>query len=207
MAAIHRLFTTSIRRRLSQIVAVAAIALAVTTYSPWLVGTWGSPLLAWLGLLLVIAGIFGRLLSTFYIGGRKNSEIVTEGPYGLTRNPLYFFSFLGVLGLGLASANPAFLGVMVLAFALYYPGVLAQEEAKLRRKHGEPFAAYQRQVPRFWPRPPLRWQEPDWLEASPPQFRAALGDAVWFVVAYIGLRAITEAHARDLLPAYPLPYC
>jgi protein-S-isoprenylcysteine O-methyltransferase Ste14 len=207
MAENHRLYKTTARRRLSQAFGVAAVALALTTRSTWFTDGWPALVVAWVGLLLVAGGVFGRLLSTLYIGGRKSSEIVAEGPYGLTRNPLYFFSFLGVLGLGLASANPAFLAVMVLAFALYYPGVLAQEEAKLLRKHGEPYAAYLQRVPRFWPRPGLPWQEPDWVEASPRRFRSALADAFWFVAAYIALRAIAEAHARGVLPAYPLPFC
>jgi len=207
MAAKHPLFKTTTRRRVSQVFGVAAIVLALTTKSTWLTGGWPTLVLAWLGLILLAVGVFGRLLSTLYIGGRKSSEIVTEGPYGLTRNPLYFFSFLGLLGLGLASANPAFLVVLVLAFALYYPGVFAQEEAKLLRKHGEPYAAYQKRVPRFWPRLTLTRKEPEWVEVSPDRFRSALGDAFWFVAGYIVLRAIAEAHARGALPAYPLPCC
>ncbi|HKJ71294.1 MAG TPA: isoprenylcysteine carboxylmethyltransferase family protein [Gammaproteobacteria bacterium] len=206
MAAQHRLHQTRARRRLSQVVGAGAVALALGTRSTWLEAGWAPLVLAWAGLLLVVAGVFGRLLSTLYIGGRKSSEIVTAGPYGLTRNPLYFFSFLGLLGIGLGSANPAVLAVLVLAFALYYPGVFAQEEAKLLRKHGEPFAAYQQRVPRFWPRLGGSWEEPDWVEASPRELRSALGDAFWFIAAYIALRAIAEAHARGLLPAYPLPF-
>lgn len=207
MSARFALHQTTARSRLSHILGAGAVVLALTTRSTWLEAGWTPLILGWLGLALVTGGIFGRLLSTLYIGGRKNKEIVREGPYGLTRNPLYFFSFLAMTGLGLASANPAVLGLLVLSFALYYPGVFAQEEAKLLRKHGEPFAAYQREVPRFWPRPGLPWHEPEWVEASPRFFRAALGDALGFVAAYIALRAIAEAHGRGLLPAYPLPCC
>jgi protein-S-isoprenylcysteine O-methyltransferase Ste14 len=207
MAANYRLHQTTARRRLSQVFGVAAIVLAVTTRSTWLTGGWPTLILAWAGLFLVVGGIFGRLLSTLFIGGRKSSSIVTDGPYGLTRNPLYFFSFLAVVGIGLGSANPAVLVLLVAGFWLYYPGVFAQEEAKLLRKHGEPYADYQRQVPRFWPRLGQGWQEPDWIEASPHRFRLALADAFGFVAAYVALRAIAEAHARGALPAYPLPCC
>ncbi|MEF8793742.1 methyltransferase family protein [Thiohalorhabdus sp.] len=207
MGTKHPLFKTRTRRRLSQLIGLGAIVLALTTRSTWLTGGWPSLLLAWVGLLLVAAGIFGRLHSTLFIGGHKNQQVVTEGPYGLTRNPLYLFSLLGLIGLGLASANPTVLALLVMAFALYYPGVFAEEEAKLRRKHGEPFEAYQRQVPRFWPSLDQPWQEPEWVTTSPAHFRSALGDAFWFVAAYVAFRAIAEAHARGWLPAYPLPCC
>ena len=185
--------------------ALVAVILALITRSQWLTGGWTELILAWAGLALVTAGAFGRLLATLFIGGRKTHELITDGPYGITRNPLYFFSFLAVLGLGLASANPAVLLLLLFTFALYYPGVLALEEDKLARRHETAFAAYRERVPRFWPR--LRgWQEPEWLEASPKKFRQAVADVTWFVVAYIILRAIAEAHATGLLPAYPLPF-
>ena len=201
----RRLHHTRTRIYLSRVLGLLAVLLALGTRSQWLDGGWAEHLLAWAGLALVLAGAFGRLLSTLFIGGRKTQELVTDGPYGLTRNPLYFFSFLAVVGLGLASANPAVLLLVVGAFALYYPGVLEREETKLADLHGEAFAAYRRTVPRFWPR--LRgWQEPDWVESSPRKFRQAGADAAWFVVVYIGLRAIAMAHSTGALPAYPLPW-
>ncbi|MGO7726914.1 hypothetical protein ACC713_12320 [Rhizobium johnstonii] len=45
-------------------------------------------LLAQFGTLLIAFGIIGRIWSTIYIGGRKNSALVTQGPYSITRNPL-----------------------------------------------------------------------------------------------------------------------
>src|SRR5438874_6144411 len=52
--------------------------------------------------LILLTAAFGRIWSAAYISGRKNHELVVDGPYSLTRNPLYFFSFLGYLGAGLA---------------------------------------------------------------------------------------------------------
>ncbi|MFP4560480.1 MAG: methyltransferase family protein [Thiohalorhabdus sp.] len=201
----HALHSTRTRRRLSAGVAVLLILMALFTRSPLANEPWLVLGGAWIGLLLVVAGIFGRLLSTLFIGGRKNKELVREGPYGITRNPLYFFSFLATLGLGLATANPILLVLLVAAFGLYYPGVLASEEEKLAQKHPEAFRRYREEVPRFWPRIGRGWKEPEWVETSPRFFRMALADASAFVVAYIALRAIAEAHAHGLLPAYTLP--
>ncbi|TGS89835.1 isoprenylcysteine carboxylmethyltransferase family protein, partial [bacterium M00.F.Ca.ET.177.01.1.1] len=52
------------------------------------------------GVLLIFLGIVGRLWSTLYIGGRKSSEVVTGGPYSITRNPLYVFSTVAAAGVG-----------------------------------------------------------------------------------------------------------
>ncbi|MFA9460755.1 methyltransferase family protein [Thiohalorhabdus sp. Cl-TMA] len=203
----HRpLHHTRTRRRLSGAVAVLVVFLALSTESALLGGSWWALATAWAGLMLVMAGIFGRLLATLFIGGHKGAELVRAGPYGVTRNPLYLSSLLATIGLGLASANPLLLLLLLLAFLLYYPGVLTREEEKLARRHGAAYQDYRRAVPRFWPRPGADWREPDWVTASPRQFRMALADAGWFIIAYIALRAIAEAHARGVLPAYTLPF-
>ena len=55
-----------------------------------------------LSFLILTVAALGRVWTSAYISGRKNHELVVDGPYSLTRNPLYFFSFLGYVGAGLA---------------------------------------------------------------------------------------------------------
>lgn len=198
------LYRTRMRTKISGILGLIAFLLAVVTQSAWLNGGWLEHILAWAGLLLVILGVFGRLWSTVHIGGRKTKSLVRDGPFALTRNPLYFFSLLGTVGLGLASANPAVCILLVGSFILYYPGVLAAEEAKLKRKHGEAFTAYEAEVPRFWPRWKRNWSEPEWITTSAPQFRRALQDGFGFMAGYMALRALATAHAQGWLPAWVL---
>ena len=64
------------------------------------------------GIVLVFACIFGRMWSILYVGSKKNKELVTSGPYSMTRNPLYFFSCIGAVGVGLMY------GSVVVALAL-----------------------------------------------------------------------------------------
>ena len=57
-----------------------------------------------IGIFLLFVGILGRLYATLYIGGMKNSgsdgnSFISDGIYSVCRNPLYFFSFVGLLGI------------------------------------------------------------------------------------------------------------
>lgn len=51
-------------------------------------------------------GAFGRIWCSLYIAGYKNNVLVTDGPYSMCRNPLYFFSFVG--GIGVSCATETF---------------------------------------------------------------------------------------------------
>ena len=58
-----------------------------------------------LGVALALLCTCGRVYSTAFIGGAKNQQLVTWGPYSLCRNPLYFFSLCGAAGIGLMSGS------------------------------------------------------------------------------------------------------
>ena len=56
-----------------------------------------------LALLTIVAACLGRVWCSVFIAGRKDAELVTNGPYALCRHPLYTLSLLGGVGLGLAT--------------------------------------------------------------------------------------------------------
>jgi protein-S-isoprenylcysteine O-methyltransferase Ste14 len=105
---------------------------------------WGSAI-ALLGLLLRAAAA-GHL--------HKQEELTVSGPYAWTRNPLYFGSFLLVIGFAVASHSWVAAGLIVGYYAIFYPAVMRREEGELRRKHGEAFDEYAARVPLFFPRVP-----------------------------------------------------
>lgn len=103
------------------------------------------------GVVLIFLGIVGRLWSTLYIGGRKSAMVVTSGPYSITRNPLYLFSAIAAAGVG---AQVGSLTTMVAFFALCaiaFHFVILREEKFLSATFGEPYDAYCKRVPRFFP--------------------------------------------------------
>ena len=44
-----------------------------------------------IGFILLIFGCFGRIWASLYIEGNKTKNLITNGPFMMVRNPLYFF--------------------------------------------------------------------------------------------------------------------
>lgn len=104
------------------------------------------------GILLIIAGILGRAWSILYIGGHKNTEIVTDGPYSLCRHPLYLFSTIAVFGFGIEVQSLTFAIVLTTIFgtALFFTAM--REEVRLRRNFGPAYEAYAKTTPAILPK-------------------------------------------------------
>jgi len=95
-----------LRIYLSQIFAVFLLVTVCVSSSLWegsvpLIST----TLFFLGAIMVSIASLGRLWCSVYIAGYKTDHLVTSGPYSMCRNPLYFFSLIGALGVGFASEN------------------------------------------------------------------------------------------------------
>jgi protein-S-isoprenylcysteine O-methyltransferase Ste14 len=151
-----------------------------------------------LGIFMAGVGCLGRVWCSLHIAGRKQQQLVTDGPYSLLRNPLYFFSFIGATGVALTTGTLLFPAIVGLAFVLYYPKVIAAEEATLRKIHGEAFQRYAESVPSWFPSL-AGWHEAATLTVGPAIFRRHLLSALWFVWA-LGVPVIVDAlkHANWL---------
>lgn len=151
------------------------------------------------GTVLVGIATIGRLWCSVYISGYKNDTLICLGPYSISRNPLYFFSMLGAVGLGLATETLIIPASVALAFLLLYPSVIDQEEKKLRALHGARYEEYCHKTPRFWP----RWsglEEPSVYPTHPVVFRRRLFDSLWFVWGIGILEIIEGLHESGVLP-------
>jgi len=118
----------------------------------WPERPWLSFALDWTGWAFVLAGVFMRLWATLYIGGRKQTELQTKGPYSLVRHPLYAGSFLVGLGVSLASENPIMLPVVLIYFGVQYAVTIRYEDAFLARMFGEVHEQWSKRVPCFIPK-------------------------------------------------------
>jgi protein-S-isoprenylcysteine O-methyltransferase Ste14 len=151
------------------------------------------------GVLLIFLGVIGRLWSTLYIGGRKSAEVVTGGPYSITRNPLYLFSSMAAAGVGAQMGSiVATIGFGALC-AVAFHIVILREEKFLKTAMGESYRAYLARVPRFFPKLSL-YQE---VETGSFKHRLLLNtllDGLVFLVAMPVFEAIDTAQTSGVLP-------
>ncbi len=136
-----------------------------------------------IGLALIAICIIGRAWCSLYIGGRKKAEIVDRGPYSITRNPLYVFSFMGAFGMGGLTGSATIAMMFLLIAVAVFAATVRREEAWLSSTFGEVYAAYVARTPRFWPNLSL-WRDGDTLEIRPAFFVRTLRDGAVMVLAY-----------------------
>src|ERR1700719_1924039 len=112
---------------------------------------WGLP-------LLVLGYAQYRLVGQFrtaHGGGGPGIDVpptrlVTEGPYGLTRNPMYLAHLIFMLGLVVTLRSYVALGLLVLRAIWFHTRVVA-DEARLTARLGAAYTDYMRRVKRWVP--------------------------------------------------------
>jgi protein-S-isoprenylcysteine O-methyltransferase Ste14 len=151
------------------------------------------------GVGLVLACIAGRVWSILFIGSRKNSELVTTGPYSMTRNPLYFFSTVGAAGIGLMLGSFVMAGLLALAGYLALGATARREADYLRSLFGAAYDDYARVTPMFWPKPSL-YREPEEVNFSPSALRRTVLDGLFFLLVFPVIELIEHAQEAGQLP-------
>lgn len=122
-------------------------------------GTTAERLLDVLGILVALSGQVLRacVIGLAYIrrGGLQKKvhadELVTEGIFAHSRNPLYLGNFLALVGFSLIYNSWLCYVVGIPFFALAYLAIVVAEEDFLRRKFGPAYDDYCRRVNRFFP--------------------------------------------------------
>lgn len=153
-----------------------------------------------IGCLLTGLGAMGRAWCSIFIAGRKDGVLVTQGPYAMCRNPLYFFSMLGAFGIGFATETFTMPIVVLLAFMIYYPRIIHEEEKRLKGLFGADYENYSHSVPCFFPKISLlKGAEPDEYPVSTRIVRHCLFEALWFVWIMGFIELIAAFHEVGVL--------
>lgn len=105
-----------------------------------------------MGTVLILVGVIIRLWSGLYIGGHKNRELVTKGPYSLVRNPLYTGNLVSALGLMLMTQSLIVTLVVMLGLSVIYVATIRHEERKLEKLFADDYTLYCQSTPRIIPR-------------------------------------------------------
>jgi protein-S-isoprenylcysteine O-methyltransferase Ste14 len=112
-----------------------------------------------IGCFVSILGELLRLTSVAYTGLTTRSKnvqsggLVTNGPYGILRNPIYAGNFFLSLGVVVAAHAlfPWFIPIYVVVFALQYVFIIRYEEKFLEKSFKDEYRDYRAHVPSFFP--------------------------------------------------------
>ncbi|HET7850005.1 MAG TPA: isoprenylcysteine carboxylmethyltransferase family protein [Pseudolabrys sp.] len=169
--------------------------------SYWRDGGFVHECIEWMGVVLIVTCILGRTWCQLYIGGRKHIELVTQGPYSVSRNPLYLFSIVGALGIGAQFGSLTVALVCgIFAWAVFLWTAWREEAAMLEQFHDE-YRRYLERVPRFMPRLAM-WESPTTLLVHPRTIVTTFLDALLFLVAIPLVELFEYLHDTGLLPLY-----
>jgi len=151
------------------------------------------------GIMLIMVGIFGRLWSILYIGGRKSAEVVSVGPYSVTRNPLYLFSSVAAVGAGAQTGSLWVALAFGVLCALAFHVVIRREEGYLAGKLGATYRDYLARVPRFLPNPFI-YRDLDIVSFEPRIFKRTLIDGLVFLVSIPFFEALEWGQQSGSIP-------
>ena len=126
------------------------------------------------GVPFIVIGELLRIWAVGYAGASTRARtlgaaraLVTTGPYGYVRNPLYLGNFLLSLGVCLVANVYWLVAVLIVGYFFQYLPIIALEEAYLLESCGSVYQVYREQVPRFIP------QFHSYPDASPHDFSFA----------------------------------
>ncbi len=144
-------------RLLRVFIFLIAIVLLSTTRIPlrwlyhelWPVGFWPF----WLGAAVLIAGLLFAVWARVHLGRnwsrsvtiKQDHELITSGPYGVVRHPIYTGILTGFLGTAIAlSQVRGFIAFALIFFVFLIK--LRMEERWMRSQFGEMYATYTHQT-------------------------------------------------------------
>ncbi|MDX1701404.1 MAG: isoprenylcysteine carboxylmethyltransferase family protein [Melioribacteraceae bacterium] len=120
----------------------------------------GNKLSLLIGLIFICIGELIRIWGVSYAGEITRTTIrlradslVTDGPYSFVRNPLYIGNIIIIMGFSVFTMAlfPYFQIVSLTWFIFQYWLIIMLEEDFLRKKFGNEYENYRKNVPRFLP--------------------------------------------------------
>jgi protein-S-isoprenylcysteine O-methyltransferase Ste14 len=142
------------------VIYVAAILASLVLHAFFPLPWFGSPMadilvaVGWLALLAMVGLFFGaahalRRAKTPINPNAQPEHLVTEGPFRVTRNPIYLADTLLLIGVGLVSGIAWFLPMALVAAFATRKMAIDKEERWLADKFGKRYRDYAKRVRRW----------------------------------------------------------
>jgi protein-S-isoprenylcysteine O-methyltransferase Ste14 len=188
-------------RKANQAYALALLGVVFwgVSASAWSSSDVATQVMFFLGVLMVAIGLVFRIWVSTYQAGYKNKRLITVGPYSLCRNPMYLSNLLGGIGASLTTGTLLIPVAFAIVFLIHYRRVIPDEEARLRRHHGEAFDAYRAATPLLMPSFKL-FSQPDEYVVRTRDLLARIPLALWPMGAVAAIYLGAVLHAHGLLP-------
>ena len=103
----------------------------------------------YVGLIIYAFGCIPYIISIVNFASTPSNEPIVKGVYKISRNPMYFFSALTLLGIGIGCTSVFMIILVVLYIAINHLTVLA-EESYCSKKYGKSYRGYMENVPRYF---------------------------------------------------------
>ena len=184
----------------TRVMAGLLLPLLIFTSPLWINDAWTAEGFEWAGCVAILLCVLGRIWCAAYITGRKKKVVVDAGPYSVSRNPLYAFSFIGVIGIGLLTGSITWLVFLTILFILYYRVIVRREEQFLLATLGKEYRLYYERTPRWFPDPKL-WRDAAEVTLSPALLMRAVRDAACFFLAFPVFEGLEYLHSSGIVPA------
>jgi len=103
-----------------------------------------------IGFFFIVFGMAFRAWSAGYI--HKNEVLAINGPYELTRNPLYFGSFLLGIGIAVGGNNIYSYLISAIYYFSFFPFLMVIEHRRLKKKFGSEYEKWYKKSNTFFPK-------------------------------------------------------
>ncbi len=135
---------------------------------------------ATVGLITLIAGELFRIYAVAFIGSvsrtrntsSAGAHLVTTGPFGWMRNPLYVGNFLITIGIAIFGGVWFVVVLGAAAFAFQYHCIVKYEEELLKKKFGDEYLAYMKSTHPWFPSKVPVLAEIEWPDTFTPALKS-----------------------------------
>ena len=187
------------RIRLTQLLYLLVLALVAVSDGRFMQGACSLPAQS-AGFLLVAGAVLWRLWTTLFIAGRKDEQLVRDGPFSQCRHPLYLGSIVGSAGIGLTTLSLSLTIALPLAIGAIVFVAARREDAALLAAHGDAWRNYKDAVPAFLPN--SLWQRsPERITVPVSIYGKAFLDAASFLGLWLLVLLLESLRAGGAWPS------